>query len=57
MLNGGGVIKRIQGRIEDYIVCKDGPRLKRVELIETTMDKLVTTNSSKFKYIINFIRE
>jgi len=108
-----GVIKRIQGRIEDYIVCKDGTRLKRldfimkeatrvkasqlvqeragkvkvlvipeegfgsedrnriisaliarvgtdnldVELIETTMDKLVTTNSSKFKYIINFIRE
>lgn len=113
MLNGGGVIKRIQGRIEDYIVCKDGTRLKRlgfimkeatrvkasqlvqeragkvkvlvipeegfgsedrnriisaliarvgtdnldVELIETTMDKLVTTNSGKFKYIINFIRE
>ena len=100
MLNGG-VIKRIQGRIEDYIVCKDGTRLKRldfimkeatrvkasqlvpeegfgsedrnriisaliarvgtdnldVELIETTMDKLVTTGSGKFKYIINLIRE
>lgn len=108
-----GVIKRIQGRIEDYIVCKDGTRLKRldfimkeatrvkasqlvqeragkvkvlvipeegfgsedrnriisaliarvgtdnldVELIETTMDKLVTTGSGKFKYIINLIRE
>lgn len=28
-----------------------------VELIETTMDKLVTTGSGKFKYIINLIRE
>ena len=31
--SGGGVIKRICGRNEDYLVCKDGSRIKRLGFV------------------------
>lgn len=32
-VNSGGVIKRICGRNEDYLVCKDGSRIKRLGFV------------------------
>lgn len=32
-INSGGVIKKICGRNEDYLVCKDGSRIKRLGFI------------------------
>lgn len=46
-----------RNRIISALIARVGTDNLDVELIETTMDKLVTTGSGKFKYIINLIRE
>ena len=35
MLIGGGVIKRILGRKDDYVICKDGSLVTRIDFIES----------------------
>ena len=33
-INMGGVIRRIVGRMDDYVICKDGSRISRIDFIE-----------------------
>ncbi len=35
MLSGGGVIRRIIGRVDDYVICKDGSMVSRIDFIES----------------------
>lgn len=32
---GGGVIKRVVGRVDDFVVCKDGSMVSRIDFVES----------------------